>query len=91
MTFGVFAIYDQKTGYLTPTFEPNDMTAERNFEHACGNRSSVLWSHPSDFSLRKIGIYDTESGLITALSDGVRTIAEAGPIVSHIKSCEEVR
>ena len=42
MKFGVYAIRDSKSGFMTPTFEPNDAVAMRNFTHAVFNSSSVL-------------------------------------------------
>lgn len=65
MKFNVYAIRDIKTGFLSPTFEQNDAVASRNFAHAVMNSDSVLFSHASDFSLYRIGIYDSDTGLLT--------------------------
>lgn len=61
----VYAIRDARTGFLAPTFEVNDAVAARNFHHACMNSDSLLFSHPADYSLYRIGSFDSESGRIT--------------------------
>ena len=65
MKFGVYAIRDSKSGFMTPTFEPNDAVAMRNFTHAVLNSSSVLTSHAEDFTLFKIADFDSDTGHIT--------------------------
>lgn len=61
----IYSIRDARTGFLHPTFEVNDAVAARNFEHAVVNSDSVLFSHASDFSLYRLGLFDEESGQIT--------------------------
>lgn len=65
MTLNIYAIRDAKSGYMSPTFELNDAVAMRNFEHACLNSDSLLFSHFEDFDLYRIGTYDTDSGCIS--------------------------
>jgi len=65
MIYGVYSVKDLKTGYLPPTFDLNDLSAMRNFEHACMNEDSLFFTHPSDYQLFKIGTYDTETATIT--------------------------
>lgn len=64
MILGVYAIRDIKTGFMTPTVEPNDAVAHRNFAHAVQLSDSVLFSHASDFSLFRIGSFDSDTGHI---------------------------
>lgn len=64
MIYGLYAIRDTKTGYLTPTVDHNDSSARRNFEHAVNQTESLFYSHPADYSLYKIGVYDTDTGRI---------------------------
>lgn len=64
MILSVYAMRDVHTGFLTPTFELNDQVALRNFVHAVTNAGvdSVLSSHFGDFSLYRLGTFDTDSG-----------------------------
>lgn len=63
MILGVYSIRDSKTGFLSPTFELNDAVAMRNFRHA-QQGDTILKSHSVDFSLYKIGRFDTDTGKI---------------------------
>lgn len=76
MIYPVFAICDAKTGFMPPTVDYNDASAVRNFEHAVKAPDSLMGSHPSDYSLRRIGQYDTETGVLTPESAPV-IVAEA--------------
>lgn len=65
----VYSIKDQKTGFLNPTFEISDAVAKRNFEHAVAAApESLFTSHPEDYALYCIGAFDTDTGLISPLS-----------------------
>lgn len=61
MIYGMYSVKDLKTGYLPPTFDLNDLSAMRNFEHACMNEDSLFFTHPSDYQLFKVGTFDTET------------------------------
>lgn len=65
MIYGVFAVRDSRIGYLTPTVEPNETAAQRNFAHAVLRGDSLLSSFSQDFDLYLIGRYDTDCGEIT--------------------------
>lgn len=65
MILGVYCIKDEKTSFLTPTVDQNDVSAMRNFEHAAVHKESLMNTHAADFTLYKIGSFDTESGKIT--------------------------
>lgn len=64
MKLPVYSIRDVHTGFMTPTVDQNDNSAMRNFGHAVMNSASLMNSHPKDYSLYKIGSFDTESGAI---------------------------
>ncbi len=64
MKLSIYAMRDQRTGYLQPTFEQNDASAVRNFEHALMNTDSLINSHTEDFSVYRLGEYDTCTGVI---------------------------
>lgn len=67
MNLGVYCMRDVKTGFMTPTFDVNDQTAIRNFSHSVVNSDSILFSFAKDFSLYKLGEFDSDSGCIIPL------------------------
>lgn len=73
MTFGMYSIRDSLTGFMTPVLEQNDAAALRNFQMACdtypkdSGKSLMRWK-PADFSLFKIGYFDSDSGLLTSIT-----------------------
>ena len=68
MKFGIYAIRDVYTGFLSPTVEVNDLVAKRNFEHACNRSDSLLFSHAQDYDLYKIVEFESDSGVVTPLT-----------------------
>lgn len=64
MKYHVYAIRDAHTGFMTPTVDPNDASACRNFEHAVFDTRSLLNTHKQDFDLYRIGSYNSETGAI---------------------------
>lgn len=62
MIYPMYAIRDKKVGFLTPTIDQNNAAAIRNFEHACQQSQNLMFSHPEDFDLYRIGTFDTETG-----------------------------
>uniref|UniRef100_A0AAU8AYL0 Nonstructural protein n=1 Tax=Dulem virus 166 TaxID=3145643 RepID=A0AAU8AYL0_9VIRU len=67
MIYAIYAIRDAKVGFLSLTVEQNDAVALRNFEHAKLNAQSLMFSHPGDFDLYKLGNYNTDTGEIIPL------------------------
>lgn len=67
MIFGIYSIRDVKSGFMQPTVEMNDAIAHRNFAHAVQNSDSVLFSHFKDFSLYRIGSFDSDCGSVSSL------------------------
>lgn len=66
MVLGIYVMRDQRTSFMTPSFDMTDQAAIRNFEAAMQRVDSLLHSHPQDFSLYKIGEYDTLTAMISA-------------------------
>lgn len=66
MIFGVYCIRDRKTGFMSPSIDLNDAAAIRNFEHACQQTSSLMYSHSGDYDLHKLGVFDSDTGYIDA-------------------------
>lgn len=76
MKYGVYVVRDIKTCFMTPTIDLNDLSAKRNFEHACMNEDSLMHSHPEDYQLFRIGTYLSDDGVIDSL-DVPELIADA--------------
>lgn len=64
MKYGVYCIRDHKTGFLTPTIDINDASASRNFAHAAMQTNSLFFTHPADYTLFKLGEFDSDDGMI---------------------------
>lgn len=65
MKYGVYCIRDSLVGFLTPTLEPSDPVAMRNFAMAVDSSKrdrSLMAFRPSDFILYRIAEFDTDTG-----------------------------
>uniref|UniRef100_A0AAU8B154 Nonstructural protein n=1 Tax=Dulem virus 119 TaxID=3145596 RepID=A0AAU8B154_9VIRU len=68
MIYGIYSIRDVCSGYLPITLDISDAVAERNFEHACvSTKDSLFFTHPDDYSLMKLGTFDSEHGTFDLL------------------------
>lgn len=65
MLYGVYSIRDVKTGFMTPTLESTDAAAARHFTHAVVNSPDILSSFAQDFSLYKIGEFESDTAALT--------------------------
>lgn len=68
MIFGVYAVRDRLTGFLTPTTDQNDAAAIRNFQFACDNTATLMYSNPLDYELCKVGTFDSDLGVLSPIS-----------------------
>lgn len=69
MKFVVTVLYDEtQKNYLEPRFDVSDNNAIRAFcsrvSEAKAHQSGLFFTHPEDFSLWRIGEFDSESGHI---------------------------
>lgn len=80
MIYGVYAIKDAKTSFMPCNVDYNDASAIRNFEHAVMAPDSLMRSHPADYTLYRLGSYNTESGIIVSEAD-LQQIADAASVV----------
>lgn len=80
MKLGVYCIRDRKTGFMSPNVDMNNVSAIRNFEHACMRDDSLFYSHPEDYELYKLGEFDTDSGVITASVEQPEFLVSASTI-----------
>lgn len=61
MMFGVYAIRDVKTSFLSPTLDTNDGSAIRNFNSSIQRSDGIMLTHASDFTLYRIGDYNADT------------------------------
>lgn len=80
MIYGVYAIKDAKTSFMPCNVDYNDASAIRNFEHAVMAPDSLMRSHPADYTLYRLGSYNTETGIIVSEADP-QQIADAASVV----------
>lgn len=83
MIYGIYAIKDAKTTFMPANVDYNDASAIRNFEHAVRQPDSLLQSHPADYSLWKIGIFDNETASIVSLWP-IEQLADASSILKEV-------
>lgn len=72
MKYGIYVIRDVHTGFFSPTADVNDQTAIRNFEHAVSQGQSLMFTHPEDYSLYKIGEFDSDTGELSGILPEVK-------------------
>lgn len=80
MIYGVYAIKDAKTSFMPCNVDYNDASAIRNFEHAVMAPDSLMRSHSADYTLYRLGSYNTETGIIVSKADP-QQIADAASVV----------
>lgn len=66
MIYGLYAIKDEKIGFLQVMQDTNDNTALRNFQFAMTRKDTMYNGFKQDFKLYKIGEFDSVSGVIHA-------------------------
>lgn len=67
MKYNLYAMRDSATReFLSVTVDKNDAAAIRNFDYAILNNPQLRFM-PSDFSLYKLGFYDSDSGKIESI------------------------
>lgn len=75
MIKSVYAVRDNKVGFLDPVFEVNDDVAIRNFSYAINNATGMMAFAPSDFDFYRIGSFDTETSVLTDLTPPVMVVS----------------
>ena len=67
MNFNVYSIRDKVGTWTPPTLDANDSIAIRNFAFGINNRpDSMLKFSLDDFSLYRIGTFDSDSAAMTS-------------------------
>lgn len=83
MITGLYAIKDAKSTFMPCTVDVNDATAIRNFEHAVRQPDSLLASHPNDFALYKVGVFDNTTGTVTPSVEPIQLVDAAQCLVKE--------
>lgn len=66
-----YSIFDKKsTSFNTPFFGLNDEVAMRSFDDLIRDKRTLVGQHPEDFGLFYIGLFEQESGELTAAAGG---------------------
>ena len=71
----IYSVRDNKSGFGTPIFEMNDQSAIRGFSYRINN-PGIMQFCPSDFDLYKVGVFDSEKGII--ISEKVPVLIVSG-------------
>lgn len=63
MDYNLYSIFDAATStFGVPLAQENDATAMRAFAHECMKKESLWNSHPTDFVLYQVGVFESNSG-----------------------------
>lgn len=65
MLYSVYAVKDELVSFGAPFISENDAAASRLILNAFNIPNSLYSTRPQDYTLYKIGTYDTESGELT--------------------------
>lgn len=90
MIYGIYAVRDAQTGYLSPFAEVNDGSAARGFQFAVLRQDdNLFFSNPMDYALYRIADYDTVSGRVTLQDHYPALVVDASSIVAKSKVSAE--
>ncbi len=63
----IYAIKDDKTGFMAPQAQRSDAVAIRSFENILRDpHPNIVNQNPADFSFYCLGEYDEDTGVITS-------------------------
>lgn len=84
MIYNVYALRDQAAqAFLAPVLNTTDQAAIRDLANMVSQHdNSNISFAPKDFDLYQIGTFDTDSGLVVAVSP-VRMVCNAGSLVKN--------
>lgn len=85
MKLNAYTVFDTATGaYMRPFFMSADGQALRSFSDIANDPDHEVGSHPEDYSLCRIGIFDDQKGQFTP--EPVETLATALEMVAQKKA-----
>ena len=64
MKYNLYAIRDDKVGFMVPTSDPNDAVAVRGFSSAVKRAERDMDERVFDMELYRVGEFDIDSGKI---------------------------
>lgn len=69
MLYGIYSVHDAASGsFGIPFFSVNDQVAQRNFRMLVNDpQAGMIYMHPGDYRLYKIGEYDDQSARVGPL------------------------
>jgi hypothetical protein len=80
-----YAIYDRKAAqYSDPVFFLTDGVALRMFEEVAKDDRAPYSKHPEDYSVRHIGTYDQDTGIISPCE--IRVIMEVAQVLARVRA-----
>lgn len=67
MLKGIYGYHDALNGFVNMFIENGDRVAARGFQSAikAAEPASLFYTNPTDYSLYKLGTFDTDTGSIT--------------------------
>lgn len=78
MRLNVYSVFDVKAAvYANPFYMPNDAVAVRGFTGAVNSPDTMLYKHPEDYMLFRIGTFDDSVGLLVAENPPVQICTAA--------------
>lgn len=66
MIYNLYSVHDIYTGYNMPFYDSSDGSARRSFETAI-EENPVMCKHRDDYQLRKLGTFDSDTGIIRSI------------------------
>lgn len=66
MTYNLYSVHDIYTGYNLPFYDSSDGAARRAYETAIED-NAVMATHRDDYQLRKLGTFDSDTGIIKSM------------------------
>lgn len=85
MKYGVYAVRDKASCFMSPIVDATDQSAIRNFARAVNQDGSLMDFSPSDFDLYLIGHYDDQTGAL-APADPIQFIAAGSSLIGGYKN-----
>ena len=77
MIYNMYAIKDELNGFYFPVHYPNDETAKRAFLMQC-NENEIIKTSPTDFSLWRIGEYQSDNGTVIPYTESEHKLIMRG-------------
>jgi hypothetical protein len=80
-----YSIFDKKSAsFNTPFFAINDEVARRSFDDLIRDKRTLVAQHPEDFGLFYIGLFDQETGELTAVVGGAVQVCEGLAAIARV-------